>query len=85
VLGAERTLQLVVGAVVILAMLFVAAPLSGWLSPIHTAFLLGVAYLGVSAYLITSQRIVRRFLSESIVDGTFFVFAAIALVTMLVG
>jgi hypothetical protein len=49
------------------------------------AFLLGVAYLGVSAYLITRQRIVRRFLSESVVDGTFFVFAVIALGTMLVG
>ena len=85
VLGTKRTLQLVVGAIVMLAMLFVAAPLSGWLSPIHVAFLLGVAYLGVSAYLITRQRIVRRFLSESVVDGTFFVFAVIALGTMLVG
>lgn len=85
VLGTKRTLQLLVGAMAILAMLFVAAPLSGWLSPIHGVFLLGVAYLAVGAYLITHQRIARRFLSESLVDGTFFVFAAIALVTMLVG
>ena len=85
VLGTKRTLQLLMGAMAMLAMLFVAAPLSGWLSPIHTAFLLGVAYLAVSAYLITQQRIARRFLSESLVDGTFFVFAAIALVMMRVG
>jgi 4-hydroxybenzoate polyprenyltransferase len=85
VLGTKRTLQLLVGAMTILAMLFVAAPLSGWLGTIHMAFLLGVGYLAVGAYLITHQRIARRFLSESLVDGTFFVFAAIALVTMLVG
>jgi (E)-4-hydroxy-3-methyl-but-2-enyl pyrophosphate reductase len=85
VLGTKRTLQLLVGAMAILAMLFVAAPLSGWLSPTHMAFLLGVTYLAVGAYLITHQRIARRFLSESLVDGTFFVFAAIALVTMLAG
>jgi (E)-4-hydroxy-3-methyl-but-2-enyl pyrophosphate reductase len=85
VLGTKRTLQLLMGAMAILAMLFVAAPLSGWLSPIHIAFLLGVGYLAVGAYLITHQRIGRRFLSESLVDGTFFVFAAIALLTMLVG
>jgi (E)-4-hydroxy-3-methyl-but-2-enyl pyrophosphate reductase len=85
VLGTKRTLQLLVGAMTILGMLFVAAPLSGWLSPIHMAFLLGVAYLAVGVYLITHQRIARRFLSESLVDGTFFVFAAIALMTMLVG
>jgi 4-hydroxy-3-methylbut-2-enyl diphosphate reductase len=84
VLGTKRTLQLLVGAMVILAMLFVAAPLSGWLGPMHMVFLLGVTYLAVVAYLITHQRIARRFLSESLVDGTFFVFAAIALITMLV-
>jgi hypothetical protein len=61
------------------------APLSGWLSPAHTGFLLGVTYLAAGAYLITHQRITRRFLSESLVDGTFLVFGAIALVTRLVG
>ncbi len=85
VLGTERTLQLLVGATAILAMLFAAAPLSGWFSPIHVSFLLGVAYLAVGEYLITRQRITRRSLSESLVDGTFYVFAAIALVIMLVG
>jgi 4-hydroxy-3-methylbut-2-enyl diphosphate reductase len=85
VLGTKRTLQLLVGAMAILVMLFVAAPLSGWLGPMHMVFLLGVTYLAVVAHLITHQRIARRFLSESLVDGTFFVFAAIALVTMLVG
>jgi 4-hydroxy-3-methylbut-2-enyl diphosphate reductase len=85
VLGTERTLQLLVGATGILAMLFIVAPLSGWLSPLHASFLLGVAYLAVAAYLITHQRIARRFLSESLVDGTFLVFGVIALVTMLVG
>jgi hypothetical protein len=44
-----------------------------------------VAYLAVTAYLITHQRIARRFLSESLVDGTFLVFGAIALVTIVVG
>jgi hypothetical protein len=34
---------------------------------------------------VTRQRIVRGFLSESLVDGTFLVFGAIALVTMLIG
>jgi (E)-4-hydroxy-3-methyl-but-2-enyl pyrophosphate reductase len=85
VLGTERTLQLLVGAVAILALLFIVAPLSGWLNPIHASFLLGVGYLAAAAYLITHQRIVRRFLSESLVDGTFLVFGAIALVTMLIG
>ena len=85
VLGTVRTLQLLGGAMAILAMLFVGAPLSGWLSPIHASFLLGVVYLAAGAYLITHQRIARRFLSESLVDGTFLVFGAIALVTMLVG
>jgi 4-hydroxybenzoate polyprenyltransferase len=85
VLGTERSLQLLVAATAILAMFFVAAPLSEWFSPVHASFLLGVAYLAVGEYLLTRQRIVRRFLSESLVDGTFFVFAAIALGTMLVG
>lgn len=85
VLGTERTLQLLVATTAILAVLFIAAPLSGWLSPIQAAFLIGVAYLALCKYLITGQRIVRRFLSESLVDGTFFVFGAIALLTMLVG
>jgi 4-hydroxybenzoate polyprenyltransferase len=85
VLGTERTLQLLVGAAGTLAMLFIVAPLSGWLSPLHASFLLGVAYLAVAAYLITHQRIARRFLSESLVDGAFLVFGAIALLTMLVG
>jgi 4-hydroxy-3-methylbut-2-enyl diphosphate reductase len=85
VLGTERTLQLLVGATVILALLFIVAPLSGWLSPMHVSFLLGVVYLAAAEYLITRQRIVRRFLSESLVDGTFLVFGAIALATMLVG
>jgi hypothetical protein len=66
-------------------LLFIVAPLSGWLRPIHASFLLGVAYLAAGAYLITRQRIVRRFLSESLVDGTFLVFGAIALVAMFVG
>jgi 4-hydroxybenzoate polyprenyltransferase len=85
VLGTERTLQLLVGAAGTLAMLFIVAPLSGWLSPLHASFLLGVAYLAVAAYLITHQRTARRFLSESLVDGAFLVFGAIALLTMLVG
>ncbi len=85
VLGTERTLQLLVGATAILALLFIMAPLSGWLSASYASFLLGVAYLGVGAYLITHQRIARGFLSESLVDGTFLVFGAIAMVTMLVG
>jgi 4-hydroxy-3-methylbut-2-enyl diphosphate reductase len=84
VLGTERTLQLLVGTTGILAVFFLAAPLGYWFPPIHASFLLGVAYLAVGEYLITRQRIVRRFLSESLVDGTFFVFATIALVTMLV-
>jgi (E)-4-hydroxy-3-methyl-but-2-enyl pyrophosphate reductase len=85
VLGTERTLQLLGGATFILALLFLMAPLSGRFTPIHASFLLGVAYLAVSEYLITRQRIVRRFLSESLVDGTFLVFGLIALMTMLVG
>jgi hypothetical protein len=76
---------LLVGAIAILAMLFIAAPLNGWLSAIHMSFVLGVIYLAVGAYLITHQRIARRFLSESLIDGTFLVFGAIALMTMLVG
>jgi (E)-4-hydroxy-3-methyl-but-2-enyl pyrophosphate reductase len=79
VLGTERTLQLLVGALAILALLFSVAPLSGWLSLMHASFLLSVAYLAAGAYLITRQRIVRRFLSESLVDGAFLVFGAIAL------
>jgi (E)-4-hydroxy-3-methyl-but-2-enyl pyrophosphate reductase len=85
VLGTERTLQVLVGATAILALLFSVAPLSGWLSLVHVSFLLGVAYLAAGAYLITHQRIARRFLSESLVDGTFLVFGAIAMVIMLVG
>ena len=85
VLGTERTLQLLVGATTLLALLFLIAPLSGWFSPVHTSFLLGVAYLAVGEYLITRQRIVRRFLSESLVDGTFLVFGLVALMTMFVG
>jgi (E)-4-hydroxy-3-methyl-but-2-enyl pyrophosphate reductase len=85
VLGTERTLQVLVSATAILALLFSVAPLSGGLRPIHASFLLGVAYLAVGGYLITRQRIVRRFLSESLVDGTFLVFGAVALGTMLVG
>jgi len=84
VLGLKRTMQLLVGATAILGLLFVAAPLSGWLNPLHASFLLGVGYLAGVAYLITQQRIARRFLSESLVDGTFLVFGAIALVTMLI-
>jgi 4-hydroxybenzoate polyprenyltransferase len=84
VLGTERTLQLLVGATAILALLFMVAPLSGWLNPIHASFLLGVVYLAAGEYLITRQRIARRFLSESLVDGTFLVFGGIALLTMLV-
>src|SRR5262245_29281289 len=85
VLGTERTLQLLVGAIVILAMLFIVAPLNGWLSLMQASFLLGVAHVAVGAYLITQQRIARRFLSESLVDGIFLVFGAIALLTRLVG
>jgi 4-hydroxybenzoate polyprenyltransferase len=85
VLGTERTLQLLMGATAILALLFIIAPLSGGLSPIHASFLLGVAYLATAEYLITRQRIVRRFLSESLVDGIFLVFSAIALGTLLLG
>jgi len=85
VMGTERTLHLLVGATAILALLFIIAPLSGGFSPIHASFLLGVAYLAAGEHLITRQRIVRRFLSESLVDGTFLVFGVIALMTMLVG
>src|SRR4029450_4429355 len=35
-------------------------------------------------YLITHQRLARRFLNESLVDGTFLVFGGIALVSMLI-
>ena len=84
-MGTEPTLQLLVGATTLLAVLFLLAPLSGGFTPIHASFLLGVAYLAVGEYLITRQRITRRFLSESLVDGTFLVFGLIALMTMLVG
>jgi (E)-4-hydroxy-3-methyl-but-2-enyl pyrophosphate reductase len=84
VLGSERTQQILMGTTAILTVLFIAAPLSGWLHPVHVAFLIGVVYLALCKYLITGQRIMRRFLSESLVDGTFFVFGAIALMTMLV-
>jgi 4-hydroxy-3-methylbut-2-enyl diphosphate reductase len=83
VLGLKRTMPLLVGAMVMLALLFSLAPLSGWLSPWHASFLLGVGYLAAVAYLITQQRVARRFLSESLVDGTFLVFGSIALVIML--
>jgi 4-hydroxy-3-methylbut-2-enyl diphosphate reductase len=85
VLGTERTLQLLLGAIAILALLFVVAPLSGWFSPIQASFLVGVAYLAAGAYLITRQRIARRFLSESLVDGSFLVFGAMAVLSALVG
>jgi (E)-4-hydroxy-3-methyl-but-2-enyl pyrophosphate reductase len=85
VLGTARTRQLLVASTAILGILFVAAPLSGWFSPLHTGFLVGVAYLAFGEHLITQQRIARRFLSESLVDGTFLVFGAIAFVTMLLG
>jgi len=85
VLGTQRTWQLLVATTAILSLFFVVAPSVGWLRPVQASYLIGVAYLGVSLYLITRQRIVRRFLSESLVDGAFLVFGAIALVTMLVG
>jgi 4-hydroxy-3-methylbut-2-enyl diphosphate reductase len=85
VLGTARTRQLLVASTATLAFLFVAAPIGGWFSPFHTGFLMGVAYLAFGEYLITQQRIARRFLSESLVDGTFLVFGAIAFVTMLLG
>jgi 4-hydroxy-3-methylbut-2-enyl diphosphate reductase len=85
VIGTKRTQQLVVGMTAVLGLWFALAPIAGWLSPIHAAFLLGVAYLAFCEYLVTRQRIVRGFLSESLVDGTFLVFGAIALVTMLIG
>jgi 4-hydroxy-3-methylbut-2-enyl diphosphate reductase len=84
VLGLKRTMPLLVGAMAILGLLFIVAPLSRWLSPLHASFLLGVGYLSAVAYLITHQRVARRFLSESLVDGTFLVFGCIALVIMLV-
>jgi 4-hydroxybenzoate polyprenyltransferase len=84
VLGTKRTMQLLVGATAVLALLFVMAPLGGWLKPLHASFLLGVGYLSAVAYLITHQRLARRFLSESLVDGTFLVFGGIALVIMLI-
>jgi (E)-4-hydroxy-3-methyl-but-2-enyl pyrophosphate reductase len=84
VLGIKRTMQLLVGATAILGLLFIVAPLGGGLSLLHANFLWGVGYLAAVAYLITHQRIARRFLSESLVDGTFLVFGAIALVIMLV-
>jgi hypothetical protein len=77
-------MQLLVGATAILGLLFIVAPLSGWLSPLQASFLLGVMYLSAVAYLITHQRIARRFLSELLVDGTFLVFGGIALVIMLI-
>ena len=85
VMGTERTRQLLVGATTILVLFFLIAPLSGRFTPILASFLLGVAYLAVVEYLITRQRIVRRFLSESLVDGTFLVFGLIALMTRLIG
>lgn len=83
VLGTQRTWQLLVATTAILSLFFVVAPSAGWLRPVQASYLIGVAYLGVSLYLITRQRIVRRFLSESLVDGAFLVFGAIAVVTML--
>lgn len=85
VIGTRRTLQLLVGMAVMVGLWFVAAPISGWLAPIHASFVLGVAYIALCEYLITRQRIVRGFLSESLVDGTFLVFGGIAFLTMLVG
>jgi 4-hydroxybenzoate polyprenyltransferase len=84
VLGIKRTMQLLVAATAVLALLFIMAPVGGGTTPLHASFLFGVGYLAAVAYLITHQRIARRFLSESLVDGTFLVFGAIALVIMLV-
>jgi 4-hydroxy-3-methylbut-2-enyl diphosphate reductase len=83
VLGLGRTMQLLVGATLILGLLFVVAPLSGWLDPWHSSFLLGVGFLSTVAYMITHQRIARRFVSEALVDGTFLVFGGIALILLL--
>jgi 4-hydroxy-3-methylbut-2-enyl diphosphate reductase len=85
VLGTQRTWQLLVGTTTLLGLFFVVAPSTGWLHPLQASYLLGVAYLALGLYLIARQRIVRRFLSESLVDGAFLVFGAIALVTMLIG
>jgi 4-hydroxy-3-methylbut-2-enyl diphosphate reductase len=84
VLGIKRTMPLLVGAIAILALLFIMAPFSGWLSPLHSSFLVGVGYLAAVAYLITHQRVRRRFLSESLVEGVFLVFGAIGLLMMLI-
>lgn len=85
VIGARRTVQLLVGMMAVVGLWFVAAPSSGWLAAIQGTFVMGVVYLALCAYLITRQRIVRGFLSESLVDGTFLVFGGIALLTMLAG
>jgi 4-hydroxy-3-methylbut-2-enyl diphosphate reductase len=85
VLGTQRTWQLLVATTAILGLYFVVAASIGWLRPLQASYLLGVAYLALGLYLITRQRIVRRFLSESLVDGAFLVFGAIAFVTWLVG
>jgi 4-hydroxy-3-methylbut-2-enyl diphosphate reductase len=85
VLGNERTQQLLVASTAILALWFVAAPSTGWLPVAQASHLVGVAYLGVILYRITRQRIVRRFMSESLVDGAFLVFGLIALATASVG
>jgi len=84
VIGTKRTLQLLVGMTGVLALWLAVAPIGGWLLPIHASFLIGVAYLAFCEYLITRQRIIRGFLSESLVDGTFLLFGGIALLTMLV-
>jgi 4-hydroxy-3-methylbut-2-enyl diphosphate reductase len=85
VIGARRTVQLLVAMLVVVGLWFVIAPLSGWLTPAHVTFVMGVAYLALCGYLITRQRIARGFLSEALVDGSFLVFGGIALLTMLAG
>ncbi len=85
VIGTQRTLHLLIAMTAVVGLWFVAAPISGWLASIHASFVIGVAYIGVCEYLITRQRIVRGFLSESLIDGAFLLFGGIALLTMLVG
>ncbi|MBI3327273.1 MAG: 4-hydroxy-3-methylbut-2-enyl diphosphate reductase [Nitrospinae bacterium] len=85
VIGTQRTLQLLVGMTGMVGVWFIAAPISGWLLPMHASYIIGVAYIAVCEYLITRQRIVRGFLSESLVDGTFLLFGGLALLLLLVG
>jgi (E)-4-hydroxy-3-methyl-but-2-enyl pyrophosphate reductase len=85
VLGTRRTWQLLVATTTILGLFFAVAPSTGWLRPLQVSYLIGVAYLALGLYLITRQRLIRRFLSEALVDGAFLVFGAIAFITGLVG